>query len=72
MNIAHRDIKPDNLLVTKKGVLLITDFGTAEILKEGDLTTQKVGTRAFHPPELYQEGECESTEDYLRKVGLDS
>lgn len=52
--IIHRDIKPDNLLLTDDDVLKIVDFGVSEIFeKQSDMTTTKsVGSPAFLPPEL--------------------
>lgn len=50
----HRDIKPDNLLLTEDDVLKIVDFGVSEMFeKASDMRTAKsAGSPAFLPPEL--------------------
>lgn len=52
--IIHRDIKPDNCLVTHDDVLKIVDFGVSEMFeKESEMHTAKsAGSPAFMPPEL--------------------
>jgi [calcium/calmodulin-dependent protein kinase] kinase len=52
--IIHRDIKPDNCLVTDDDILKIVDFGVSEMFdKEGQMKTAKsAGSPAFMPPEL--------------------
>ena len=52
--IIHRDIKPDNCLITDDDVLKIVDFGVSEMFeKESEmLTTKSAGSPAFMPPEL--------------------
>jgi [calcium/calmodulin-dependent protein kinase] kinase len=52
--IIHRDIKPDNCLVTNDDVLKIVDFGVSEMFdKQGQMKTAKsAGSPAFMPPEL--------------------
>ncbi|XP_076059384.1 serine/threonine-protein kinase Chk1-like [Oratosquilla oratoria] len=55
--VAHRDLKPDNLLVTKDKVLKISDFGLACLfIKNGEETrlSGKVGTRPYMAPEVLQ------------------
>lgn len=55
-NVAHRDIKPDNILVNKDNTLHITDFGVSQSFKDSnDETTLKFGTVAYHPPEVYSD-----------------
>lgn len=52
--VVHRDIKPDNLLLTEDDVLKIVDFGVSEMFeKTSEMTTAKsAGSPAFLPPEL--------------------
>lgn len=52
--IVHRDIKPDNCLLTNEDMLKIVDFGVSEIFeKNSDMYTAKsAGSPAFLPPEL--------------------
>jgi [calcium/calmodulin-dependent protein kinase] kinase len=52
--VVHRDIKPDNCLITKDDVLKIVDFGVSEMFeKASDMATAKsAGSPAFMPPEL--------------------
>ena len=52
--VVHRDIKPDNLLLTEDDILKIVDFGVSEMFeKTSDMRTAKsAGSPAFLPPEL--------------------
>ncbi|KAJ5812514.1 hypothetical protein N7474_008815 [Penicillium riverlandense] len=52
--IVHRDIKPDNCLLTNDDVLKVVDFGVSEMFeKDSDMFTAKsAGSPAFLPPEL--------------------
>ena len=54
VNIAHRDLKPDNILFTRDYILKVGDFGTSEEYPDGDdLVNDRAGTRIFHSPEMY-------------------
>lgn len=52
--VVHRDIKPDNLLLTEDDVLKIVDFGVSEMFERSDYmrTAKSAGSPAFLPPEL--------------------
>lgn len=57
--VAHRDIKPGNLLVTDRGDLVVVDFGLAldASLERLSAVGVRVGTWAYAPPEwVTQEG----------------
>ena len=52
--VLHRDIKPDNCLITDDDVLKVVDFGVSEMFeKDSEMVTAKsAGSPAFMPPEL--------------------
>lgn len=52
--VVHRDIKPDNLLLTEDDVLKVVDFGVSEIFEKHSemMTAKSAGSPAFLPPEL--------------------
>ncbi|XP_066282954.1 cyclin-dependent kinase-like 1 isoform X1 [Branchiostoma lanceolatum] len=52
-NCIHRDVKPENILITKQGVIKLCDFGFARLLTgPGDEYTDYVATRWYRAPEL--------------------
>ncbi|KAJ6833593.1 phosphoenolpyruvate carboxylase kinase 1 [Iris pallida] len=50
--IAHRDIKPDNVLFDDQGRLKLVDFGSAECFGDGRGMTGLVGTPYYVAPEV--------------------
>ena len=57
LQVVHRDIKPDNLMLTDRSVLKIADFGIAKPLQEDfsmTLTSELVGTPLYMSPEQCQ------------------
>lgn len=57
-DIVHRDIKPGNILISKRGEIKLADFGIASDSAEGDNITQTgvaLGTPAYMPPEQFED-----------------
>ena len=56
--VAHRDIKPDNVMVTRTGKVKLMDFGLARSHHSSTITGPAMGTPGYMPPEQIRGGEA--------------
>jgi serine/threonine protein kinase len=62
--IIHRDIKPDNVMLTKEGTVKVVDFGIARVLETSRTQTgMLLGTFAYMSPEQYQGEHADARSD---------
>ena len=53
-HMIHRDVSGDNLLVTRKGMAKLVDFGSARRVADGDKTITVMYKRGYAPEEQYR------------------
>jgi len=53
-SVLHRDVKPENILITEEGIAKLMDFGLAKMLGQPSITQEGVivGTVAYVAPEI--------------------
>jgi len=67
--VIHRDIKPQNIIITPEGKAVLVDFGLAKLVNPDDPRTRTVmrglGTPEYAPPEQYdtREGHTDARTD---------
>ena len=63
--VIHRDIKPDNIIITDKGRAMLVDFGISKVYEANKGTTigAKGVTPGFSPPEQYGQGGTNARSD---------
>jgi ABC-type amino acid transport substrate-binding protein len=64
-NLIHRDVKPSNILITKRDFVYLIDFGLARSARDSGLTTagNTLGTMAYMAPERFAGGVIDSRAD---------
>jgi serine/threonine protein kinase len=73
LNVIHRDIKPDNVLLAADGTPRLTDFGVARLMKQGKAGLTQAGTLigspAYMSPEVLR-GEAPDARSDIWSFGV--
>jgi len=69
--VAHRDFKPENILITKDDtVLKIIDFGLGNIYKHNQLLKTACGSPCYAPPEMIKEESYDGAKSDIWSSGI--
>ena len=62
-HIIHRDIKPQNIIISKEGKVKVTDFGIAKAATSNTITTNVMGSVHYTSPEQARGGYSDEKSD---------
>jgi len=62
-NIIHRDVKPQNIIISKEGKVKVTDFGIAKATSSNTISTNVMGSVHYKSPEQARGGFSDAKSD---------
>ena len=62
-HIIHRDIKPQNIMISKDGKIKVTDFGIARAVSSQTISANTMGSVHYISPEQARGGYCDERSD---------
>ncbi|HHU74399.1 MAG TPA: Stk1 family PASTA domain-containing Ser/Thr kinase [Clostridiales bacterium] len=62
-NIIHRDIKPQNIIISREGKVKVTDFGIAKATNSNTITSNAMGSVHYLSPEQARGGYSDEKSD---------
>lgn len=68
-NIIHRDIKPQNIIISKDGKVKVTDFGIAKATTSHTVSTNAMGSVHYTSPEQARGGFSDAKSD-IYSIGI--
>lgn len=68
-NIIHRDIKPQNIIISRDGKVKVTDFGIAKATTSNTISSNAMGSVHYSSPEQARGGFSDAKSD-IYSIGI--
>jgi serine/threonine protein kinase len=68
--IAHRDLKLENIMMSRNGIIKLIDFGLSTIIDTDNITTTKCGSPQYVAPEILSENSYNPLQSDIWSIGI--